>query len=85
MEKDLEGKLANWNGAQTADYGAICNDLAQLKLNKVPVKSTCPLTVCQLLPAMAASQDIGFLSSMTLTALSSSKRITPLSNAASAG
>ena len=40
MEKDLEGKLANWNEAQTADYGAICNDLAQLKLNKVPVKST---------------------------------------------
>ena len=85
MEKDLEGKLANWNGAQTADYGAICNDLAQLKLNKVPVKSTCALTVCQLLLAMAVSQDIGCRSSVTLTALPSSKRITPLSNDASAG
>ena len=42
-EASLEGKLANWNGAHTADYGAICNDLAQLKLNKVPVKFACAL------------------------------------------
>ena len=53
MEVDLEEKLAKWNGAQTADYGAICHDLAQLKLNKVPVKSTCFLIVHQVLSAMA--------------------------------
>lgn len=34
-ETDLERKLASWSGAQTADYGAVCSDLAQLKLNKV--------------------------------------------------
>ncbi|KAL3161280.1 hypothetical protein ABBQ38_009636 [Trebouxia sp. C0009 RCD-2024] len=33
-ETDLERKLASWSGAQTADYGAVCSDLAQLKLNK---------------------------------------------------
>lgn len=34
-EVDLEQKLASWDGAQTPDYGALCSDLAQLKLNKV--------------------------------------------------
>ncbi|KAL3135785.1 hypothetical protein ABBQ32_007348 [Trebouxia sp. C0010 RCD-2024] len=33
-EVDLEQKLASWDGAQTPDYGALCSDLAQLKLNK---------------------------------------------------
>ena len=56
-EADLEDKLANWKGAQTADYGAICNDLAQLKLNKVPVRSTIACRVHHVLSAMSVSQD----------------------------
>ncbi len=34
-EVELEKRLHKWIGEQTADYGALCNDLAQLKLQKV--------------------------------------------------
>lgn len=87
MEADLENKLASWNGAQTADYGAICNDLAQLKLNKVPVTSSCAATVRQILPAMAVSQDdvLDFPSPVTFTAVPSIKQNTRPSNNATAG
>ena len=31
----LQERLEQWTGGKTADYGALCNDLAQLKLQKV--------------------------------------------------
>ena len=31
----LEERLEQWTGEKTADYGALCNDLAQLKLQNV--------------------------------------------------
>lgn len=71
-EIDLESRLAKWNGAQTADYGAICNDLAQLKLNKVAVKYACALHKFRPVRiAKAVSQHVvlDFLSSITFAAV----------------
>ena len=36
-EAEMQKRLSDWTGQQTADYGALCNDLAQLKLHKVLV------------------------------------------------
>ena len=39
-ESDLEQKVAHWTGERTPEYGALCNDLAQMKLNKVLVSQS---------------------------------------------
>ncbi|KAL0027466.1 hypothetical protein WJX77_003640 [Trebouxia sp. C0004] len=33
-QAQLEQRIKQWTGAKTADYGALCNDVAQLKLQK---------------------------------------------------
>lgn len=65
-EVDLERRIANWNGAQTADYGAVCSDLAQLKLNKVPVKRDVRIDISSTLVALNSQ---GFMCCMLQTAL----------------
>ncbi len=34
-QAQMEQRIKQWTGDKTADYGALCNDLAQLKLQKV--------------------------------------------------
>lgn len=34
-EADLQQQLDKWTGERTPDYGALCTDLAQMKLQKV--------------------------------------------------
>lgn len=34
-QAQMEQRIKQWTGDKTADYGALCNDVAQLKLQKV--------------------------------------------------
>lgn len=34
-QAEMEQRIKQWTGDKTAEYGALCNDVAQLKLQKV--------------------------------------------------
>lgn len=34
-QPQMEQRIKQWTGDKTADYGALCNDVAQLRLQKV--------------------------------------------------
>ena len=37
-EAELDREVASWTGERTAEFGALCSDLAQIKLSKVCVQ-----------------------------------------------